>query len=140
MQYASIKSTTTDELPLFIFTEGDSPIFEEALRPLEAAASVRNQSSNGFRSNDMDSDNATSSVIDLDEVASSSISDPSSPLNFTSSNASQLASQIDCGRLTRSELFTWINVQYYTEGVLFSIVAAIGLVGNFISIAILLTK
>lgn len=47
---------------------------------------------------------------------------------------------LDCGRLTRSELITWINVQYYTEGVLFSVVGAIGLIGNLISIGILLTK
>ena len=55
-------------------------------------------------------------------------------------NSSPPITGIDCGRLTRSELLTWIDVQYYTEGVLFSIVGAIGLIGNMIAIAILLTK
>ena len=64
--------------------------------------------------------------------------------DILSSNLSKSTSSppinIDCGRLTRSELLTWIDVQYYTEGVLFSIVGAIGLIGNIISIAILITK
>ena len=62
------------------------------------------------------------------DISSSNITNSSPPIN------------IDCGRLTRQELLTWIDVQYYTEGVLFSIVGAIGLIGNIISIAILITK
>ena len=62
------------------------------------------------------------------DISSSNITNSSPPIN------------IDCGWLTRQELLTWIDVQYYTEGVLFSIVGAIGLIGNIISIAILITK
>ena len=76
--------------------------------------------------------------VQNDSENSSTFSDISSS-NLANSTSSPPIN-IDCGRLTRSELLTWIDVQYYTEGVLFSIVGAIGLFGNLISIAILLTK
>ena len=47
---------------------------------------------------------------------------------------------LQCGQMTKSELVLWMNVQYWTEGILFSFVGAIGFIGNIISIAILLTK
>jgi hypothetical protein len=47
---------------------------------------------------------------------------------------------LDCGRLTRSQFYLWINVQYWSEGVLFSFVGAVGLIGNLCSIAILMSK
>ena len=50
------------------------------------------------------------------------------------------AEGISCGQMTKSELNMWLNVQYYTEGVCFSIVGAIGFVGNIVSIGILYTK
>ena len=50
------------------------------------------------------------------------------------------AEGISCGQMTKTELNMWLNVQYYTEGVCFSIVGAIGFVGNIISIGILHTK
>ena len=74
------------------------------------------------------SENNSSTDTNSDISSSSNITNSSPPIN------------IDCGRLTRQELLTWIDVQYYTEGVLFSIVGAIGLIGNIISIAILITK
>ena len=47
----------------------------------------------------------------------------------------------DCGNgFTHSDFYLWTKVQYWSEGVLFSFVGAIGLIGNLISIAILLTK
>lgn len=42
--------------------------------------------------------------------------------------------------MTKAELVLWMNVQFWTEGILFSIVGAIGFIGNIISIGILLTK
>ena len=50
------------------------------------------------------------------------------------------AQGISCGQMTKTELNMWLNVQYYTEGVCFSIVGAVGFVGNIISIGILHTK
>ena len=47
---------------------------------------------------------------------------------------------IQCGQMTKTELNLWLNVQYYTEGVCFSIVGAVGFIGNIISIGILHTK
>ena len=46
----------------------------------------------------------------------------------------------DCGTISAADYYRWTKVQYWSEGVLFSFVGAIGLVGNLISIAILLTK
>ena len=47
---------------------------------------------------------------------------------------------LKCGQMTKSELILWMTVQYWTEGVLFSFIGAIGFLGNIISICILLTK
>ena len=54
--------------------------------------------------------------------------------------AAAAAANIQCGQMTKSELNLWLNVQYYTEGVCFSIVGCVGFVGNLISIGILHTK
>ena len=89
---------------------------------------------------------ASAASLDDDDIQNNfnkNISTDTTTTNISSlnlKNSSPPITGIDCGRLTRSELLTWIDVQYYTEGVLFSIVGAIGLIGNMIAIAILLTK
>ena len=59
---------------------------------------------------------------------------------LNSTQESLAAEGISCGQMTKAELNMWLEVQYYTEGVCFSIVGAIGFVGNLISIGILHTK
>ena len=72
-----------------------------------------------------------------------------SPFNSTSASedvaisnieSSTVIESIQCGQMTKTELNLWLNVQYYTEGVCFSIVGAVGFIGNIISIGILHTK
>lgn len=59
---------------------------------------------------------------------------------ISNSIESSALNSIQCGQMTKTELNLWLNVQYYTEGVCFSIVGAVGFIGNIISIGILHTK
>ena len=45
-----------------------------------------------------------------------------------------------CGEMSDGFTHDWMQCQYWCEGVLFSIVGSIGILGNIIIIAILLTR
>ena len=45
-----------------------------------------------------------------------------------------------CGHMDEHFAENWMKCQYWCEGVLFSTIGAIGLLGNFISIFVLATK
>ncbi len=47
---------------------------------------------------------------------------------------------LDCGSITKEQIQMWLGTQYWCEGILFSIVGAVGFVGNIISIIILCTR
>ena len=45
-----------------------------------------------------------------------------------------------CGEMTENFADDWMKCQYWCEGILFSVVGGIGLLGNIISIFVLVTK
>ena len=47
---------------------------------------------------------------------------------------------MDTGQMQQEFAASWMKCQYWCEGVLFSIVGAIGLLGNIISIGVLITR
>lgn len=75
--------------------------------------------------------------VTLSPFNSTSVSEDVAISNIESS---AVIESIQCGQMTKTELNLWLNVQYYTEGVCFSIVGAVGFIGNIISIGILHTK
>ena len=60
---------------------------------------------------------------------------------FATSNSSMPeGTDLYCGEMDENYLENWAKCQYWCEGVLFSVIGAIGLFGNVISILILMTK
>ena len=63
-------------------------------------------------------------------------------MEFTTPNGSKPEGIDDlyCGEMNENYLENWATCQYWCEGVLFSVIGAIGLLGNLISIFVLVTK
>ena len=55
-------------------------------------------------------------------------------------NSTMEKSDLYCGEMTQKWSEDWLTCQYWCEGVLFSVIGGIGLVGNLISIFVLITK
>ena len=62
--------------------------------------------------------------------------------NTTSFQMANAAEDMDlyCGDMDSHFAAEWMKCQYWCEGIFFSIVGAIGLLGNLISIFVLMTK
>ena len=62
--------------------------------------------------------------------------------NITGFHMGNAAEDMDlyCGDMDSHFAAEWMKCQYWCEGIFFSIVGAIGLLGNLISIFILMTK
>ena len=62
------------------------------------------------------------------------------PFFITNGTLPEGMEDLYCGEMDDNYMETWTSCQYWCEGVLFAVVGAIGLIGNIISIFVLVTK